>query len=321
MKKAALSLGRILWRDRRFTFTLGGDTRLLEASIRKRGLLHPPDLLRLDGRYVIIRGSRRLRVLRALGSRKVPARVFAPGEISPFEAWSMNFHDNLSVRSLNPAESCRALAQLTDLGVGPGEVVKDYLPLLGLPPRDSTLEDCLRVAALEGSLLEALARGEFTLATAAFCSLLSPSDRASAFRFLRRRPLTVSQQREWARLLADLSARDGRSVGAILLSAGRAAGGKEGSPGAAALQVLRERRYPALAARRKDFRALVRRLKLPPWFHLETHPFFERDELNVRFSARDRSSWERALTLLSKIDEDPVLSQLLDRPVKKRKKG
>jgi hypothetical protein len=65
----------------------------------------------------------------------------------------------------------------------------------------------------------------------------------------------------------------------------------------------------------------VRRLKLPPWFHLETHPFFERDELNVRFSARDRSSWEKALTLLSKIDEDPVLSKLLDRPVKKRKKG
>jgi ParB-like chromosome segregation protein Spo0J len=321
VKKTTVSLDRVLWRNRRFTFTVGGDTRLLETSIGKRGLLHPPDLLSLDGRYVIIRGSRRLRILRRLGSRKVAARVFSPREISPFDAWSMNFHDNLSVRSLNPAEACTVLRQLTDLGVGAEEIVKDYLPLLGLPPRSATLEECLPVAALDGSVLKSLARGEVTLATAAFCARLSASDRAAAFRFLRRRPLTVSQQREWTRLLADLSARDGRQVAAILASAARAARGKTGSPGAAALQVLRERRYPALAARRKDFRALVRRLRLPPWFHLETHPYFERDELNVRFSARDRSSWEKALTLLSKIDEDPVLSKLLNPAVKKRKKG
>lgn len=320
MKKTAVSLGRVLWRNRRFTFTVGGDTRALEASIGKRGLLHPPDLLSLDGRYVIIRGSRRLRVLRGLGSRKVPARVFSPAEISPFEAWSMNFHDNLSVRSLNPAEASTALRQLTDLGVEAEEVVKDYLPLLGLPPRSSTLEEYLRVAGLERSVLESLARGEVTLATAVFLARLSSSDRASAFRFLRRRPLTVSQQREWARLLADLSARDGRNVAAICASASRAAGRRGGSAGAAAIQVLRERRYPALAARRKDFRTLVRKLRLPPWFHLETHPFFERDELNVRFSARDRSSWEKALTLLSKIDEDPGLSKLLTPAVPKGKK-
>ena len=42
----------------------------------------------------------------------------------------------------------------------------------------------------------------------------------------------------------------------------RAASGRPGSPGAAALQVLRERRYPSLARRRSAFRALVRTLRL-----------------------------------------------------------
>lgn len=299
------------WCDRRFSFSRGGDTTHLEDSIREVGLLDPPDLLNNGGRFTIIRGSRRLRALRRLRTASTQARVFDADEIAPLEAWSRNFHDTRSVRELNAAESCTVLRQLTDLGVETETILQDYLPLLGLPRRRRTLSECLEAAALEEKILDALAEGGISLSAAIFLASLSASDRSAAFRFLQRRPLTVSQQREWSRLLADLAALEGSTVAAVLASASRASGRRPGSPGSAALQVLRERRYPTLSEHRRSFRRLVSTVRLPPWFQVETHPFFERGELNIRFSARDQASWESARRLLEKIDEHPGLTDLL----------
>ena len=299
------------WRDRRFTFSRGGDADLLEDSIRKVGLLDPPELLRDGRRFIIIRGSRRLRALRRLRAASVQARVFDTDEVTLLEAWSRNFFDTRSVRELNAAESCTVLRQLTDLGVQSETILQDYLPLLGLPRRRRTLTEGLEAAALEEKILDALAEGGISLPTAIFLASLSASDRRAAFRFLRRRPLTVSQQREWSRLSADLAALKGTTVAAVLASASWASGKRPGSPGSTALQVLRERRYPTLSEHRRSFRKLVSTMRLPPWFQVDTHPFFERGELNVRFSAKDRASWESARRLLEKIDEYPDLTNLL----------
>lgn len=310
---ARIPLRRVDWRDRRFTFSRGGDTAFLEDSIREVGLLVPPELLADDGRFIVIRGSRRLRALRRLRAGSVQARVFECDEITPLEAWSRNFHDTRSVRELNAAESCTVLRQLTGLGVEAETILRDYLPLLGLPPRRRTLSECLQAASLEEKMLDALAGGAISLTTAVFLASLPASDRRAAFRFLRRRPLTVSQQREWSRLSRDLAAREHSTVSAVLSSASRASVGRPGSPGSAALQVLRERRYPALTEHRRSFRKLVGALRLPAWFHVDTHPFFERGELNVRFSARNQTSWESARRLLERIDGHPGLRDLLSR--------
>lgn len=300
------------FQERRFSFSRGGSLDELVRSIRTSGLLVPPDLLHEDGRYVIVRGLRRLQALKRLRRRKVRARVFETGEISPLEAWCANFFENRSLRELNRAEACTALRQLNDLGLAAERIRTDYAPLLGLPPRGEELDSLLAVAGLPEKMLDALAEGRMTLASSSFLARMEAKERNSAFRFLEKAGLTVSQQREWTRLVGDLALRDGKSVSRVLLSVSRTAARRGGRFGEGAMQVLRERRYPALAARRRAFRKLLRGLRLPPNVQITAHPTFERRGLTVRFSAATPEEYASLLRLLERVGSDPSVVGLLD---------
>jgi hypothetical protein len=312
VKRAAVPLSRVAWRNRRFSFSRGGGLEELTASIEKVGLLDPPELLNKGGRYIVIRGARRLQALRRLGRKHVEAHVFGEDEISPFQAWSRNFHENRAFRNLNPAEGCTALRQLADLGLSPQKIVSGYFPLFGLPRREGGFDAYLSVAHLPDTMLDLLANGAITLGTAVYLATLGESERRSAFRFLKKASLTVGRQREWARLVADICVRDETSVPALLASVSRAARRRHGQFGASALQVLRERRFPSLAARRRAFQRLLRRLRLPPGFQVTTHPFFEKGELHVRFSASGQKEYEEALGRLERLGREGSFKLLIE---------
>jgi len=320
VKRAAVPLSRVAWRDRRFSFSRGGGLEELAASIEKVGLLDPPELLHEGDRYIIIRGSRRLQALRRLGRKRVDAGIFGANEIAPLQAWSRNFYENRSFRELNPAEGCTALRQLSDLGLAPQKIVGSYFPLLGLPRREGGYEAYLTVAHFPEAMLDTLADGAITLGTAVYLATLGERERRPAFRFLMKASLTVGQQREWARLFADVSARGETPIPALLASVSRAARRRHGQFGASALQVLRERRLPSLAARRHAFQRLLNRLRLPPRFQVTTHPFFEKGELHVRFSASGEKEYGEALRRLERLSSDGSFRLLMEpgkRPAKK----
>jgi ParB-like chromosome segregation protein Spo0J len=320
VKRETVPLSRVAWRDRRFSFSRGGGLEELTASIENIGLLDPPELLNKQGRYIIIRGARRLQALRRLGRKHVEAHIFRENEISPLQAWSRNFHENRASRDLNPAEKCTALRQLAALGLSPQKIVSGYFPLLGLPRREGGYEAYLSVAHLPDTMLDLLADGAITLGTAVYLATLGENESRSAFRFLKKAALTVGQQREWARLVADVSARGETSVPALLASVSRTARRRHGQFGASALQVLRERRFPSLAARRSAFQRLLRRLRLPPGFQVTTHPFFEKSELHVRFSAAGEKGYADALHLLERLRREESFRLLMEpgkRPAKK----
>lgn len=320
MKITTVPLNRIRMNNRRFSFSRGSDPENLIRSIREKGIIDPPDLLAGRGRFTVIRGSRRLRALRRLGAKEVQARVYGEKEITPFGAWSINFFETISARSLNPAEACTVLRQLVELGLPPEKIVKTFHPLLGLPPRMSSFEEGLRTAGLRDDILESLANGRITLGTAVFLSSLGRGERASSFRFLSRARLTVSQQREWCRLIPDIASREERTVTSVLRAATVSAGHRPGNFGTEALQFLRERRYPALAARRRAFHALVRRLRLPPRFQVRTHPFFEKSELHFSFTADDSSSFQEALRRLESLGKEADFQRLMPPPAPRRRK-
>jgi ParB-like chromosome segregation protein Spo0J len=312
VREKKVPLGRVSLRDRRFSFSRGGSVDTLVHSVREAGLFTPPDLLFEKGRYTIIRGFRRIRALHRLGRGEFVARVFLPEEITPLEAWSLNFFDTLSSRPLNPAEACTALRQLTDLGVPREEILKKYLPLLGLPHGGENLDSFLAVAALPEKILDALADGAVTFPSAFFLAGLDGREQRAAFRFLVKAGLTVSQQREWARLAGDICARDGLPVATVLSSASRSASRRGGRFGETVLQVLRERRFPALAARRKAFQELLRRLKLPSQIQITTHPTFEKGGITVRFTAQSPQAYTRILSLLQRLHKEGALPGLID---------
>lgn len=314
MKEQHVPLARISLEERRFSFSRGEKIDDLADSIREAGLLLPPDLLHASGRYVVIRGFRRLHALRRLRRRRVAARVFEEGEVSPLEAWSMNFFETRSVRALNHAEACTVLRQLRDIGLSPDGIRTTYAPLLDLPFRREGLDRLLAVADLPDRMLDALARGDVTLVSALYLASLDEGEQSSAFRFLAKAGLTVSQQREWTRLAADLSARDGTGTGKVLSSASRAAVRRGGRFGDAVMQVLRERRYPALAAERRAFLKLLRDLHLPPHVQITTHPTFEKRGLTVRFSVSSAEGYAEVMRLLEKVGGSASVLRFLEPP-------
>jgi ParB-like chromosome segregation protein Spo0J len=316
VKERDVPLTRISLKERRFSFSRGESIDDLAESIRETGLLVPPDLLLENDRYTVIRGFRRLHALRRLRFRRVMARVFEPGEISPLEAWSTNFFENRSGRALNPAEACTALRQLTTIGLSPDEIRTKYAPLLDLPLQGEGLAPLLAVADLPEKMLDALARGEMTLPSALYLAKLDEGGRRSAFRFLAKAGLTVSQQRQWARLTSDLAARDRVPAAKVLSSASRAAARRGGRFGEAVMQILRERRYPALAAARRTFLKILRDLRLPPHVQITTHPTFEKRGLTARFSVSNREEYTDVLRLLKKAGDDDAVIRFLD-PEKK----
>lgn len=312
MKEQDIPLTSISLKDRRYSFSRGESLDDLAESIRATGLLVPPDLLLENGRYLVIRGFRRLHALRRLRRRKVRARVFEPGEVSPLEAWSTNFFENRSARPLNPAEACTALRQLSDIGLSRNEITTKYVPLLDLPLRREGLESFLAVAHLPDRMLDALARGDMTLASTLYLAKLDDRERRSAFRFLGKAELTVSQQREWTRLTADLAARDGLPAAKVLSLVSRAAARRGGRFGETVIQILRERRYPALAVEKKAFLKVLRNLRLPPHIQITTHPTFEKRGITVRFSVSSPEAYAEVLRLLERAGDNASIVRLLD---------
>ena len=113
----------------------------LADSIRRHGLLQPVVVRRVDGRYELIAGERRLRAARRAGLDKIPVIV---RDAHPEDRLELALIENLQRENLSPLEEAEAYRHLVDeYGFTQEEVaervgksrpaVANTLRLLGLP--------------------------------------------------------------------------------------------------------------------------------------------------------------------------------------------
>ena len=103
----------ILRDDRQRTEIDPEEVRLLAASIKRIGLIHPP-VVRKDGDdVVLVAGERRLLACRSLGLETIPVR-FAQ-DIPPAEAKVMELEENVKREDLTWTDRCRAVNEIHDL--------------------------------------------------------------------------------------------------------------------------------------------------------------------------------------------------------------
>lgn len=134
-----------------FCMSFHFDLERLKASIDEFGLLNPPYLLRKSERtFAVVAGYRRLLAVRDLGWTEVMGQIL-PGDFPPVTALLLNLNDNLIHRQLNNLEKCMVLQRLSHF-LGKEELIKDFLPLLGLPANRQTFEVCSRVEGLEETI-------------------------------------------------------------------------------------------------------------------------------------------------------------------------
>jgi N6-adenosine-specific RNA methylase IME4 len=81
----------------------------LAESIRDIGLLHRITLRKLDGRYVLVAGRRRLEAFKLLKEGEIPARVIDAGET---QALKVEIYENLQRAELNALERADHISEL-----------------------------------------------------------------------------------------------------------------------------------------------------------------------------------------------------------------
>ena len=90
----------------------------LARSIREHGVLQPLLVRRVEDRYELIAGERRLRAAQAAELREVPARIM---EVSDREALELALIENLQREDVIPMEEAEDLRDALELAlVGPG---------------------------------------------------------------------------------------------------------------------------------------------------------------------------------------------------------
>lgn len=127
----------------------------LKTSIQNEGLLQPIIVAKGGEGYTLIAGERRLRAVKELGWRRIPAIVLE--DISDAELLRKSLVENIQRRDLNPIEEALAYKKLIDVfGYSvekvAREVGKDF----------STIFNAIRLLNLPPQIQEDLKRGKIT---------------------------------------------------------------------------------------------------------------------------------------------------------------
>jgi ParB family transcriptional regulator, chromosome partitioning protein len=160
--------------------------RELADSIRSSGLLQPILLRRVDGKYQVVAGERRLRAAKLAGLQAVPAVV---RDLGDRESLELAVTENVMREDLNPIEVARAYYSLQErFQLGHDEIAAR----IGV--NRSTVSNTLRLLRLPQQLQDMVAKGDVSAGHARALLGLESADRQNELaRLITKRGLSVRQ--------------------------------------------------------------------------------------------------------------------------------
>ena len=288
----------------------------LTDSLRAIGQLNPVILLERGARPVVVCGFRRLVALRQLGVSAITARILNAEDCRTTHPFELALRDNLAQRKLSPLEQARAMVKLRDIcGVVQERLIVEYLPLLGLPPRESTLAAYLSLHAARPELRRLFTEETLTLASMERLSKLSENEQecfAELMTFVR---FSASLQKKTLDLLDDLAGMNQAPFTAPLgipairecLVDVKLSSFQKGEQLYGALYRLRN---PRLARAEADFASRRKRLELPGAIRVLPPPYFETAALRFEFEAANPEKFREFAAALQKAADSPELEKL-----------
>ncbi|MCX5903520.1 MAG: ParB N-terminal domain-containing protein, partial [Proteobacteria bacterium] len=188
----------------------------LQNSIERVGLLYPPYLYynKHTQYYQIVCGLRRIRACITAGWKEITAHIIDPGSDEK-ELFLLSLYDNLSHRVLDPVEQARAALKLLAYDAE-DTVIREYLPLMGLPPTERAFAQLLSVARLEPAMQDAVAQGRLCEAAAVKLAHLEEDDRKALFKLFSQIHCSASKQEEIVSYCMDIALREETGCRTIL---------------------------------------------------------------------------------------------------------
>ena len=285
--------------------SFGYDGTGLIRSIDKAGLLNPPCLVaKSAGGFEVVSGYRRILAARTLGWEKIFCRDLTALKMMPLDLLLLNLYENLSTRSFNEIEKAMVLRRLS-VHVSHEGIIRDYMPLLGLPPYEPVLQTYLLFEELAEPMKGGLAQGIISSQVARLLlGLDGPSGQAIYDCILNLR-LNHNYQKQLIEYLVEISEIEDSSISEILSREpltqilGKA---PVNSPQKAKslLGALRAMRNPRVTDAEHRFQRQLAFIHLPPGVRILHSPFFEEPSFTLEVSFKDGGSLkEKMLRILN----------------------
>jgi len=305
--------------DNIYIFTFEPYISPMIESIREIGLIHPPILERVSPRpeYRIVSGFKRILSLSHLKKDLFEAQVYVTDTYPPkLDLFLLNLFDNLSIRDLNVIEKSIILNKLMyTFQVSEQEVTAKYLPLLDFGAHKKMLNMLLPLIRLEDNIRISLLEDFISPELANQLLIHTPQDRQAIFKLISALRLGKNQQKEFMRLITDISAIQNKSsaeiiqhelIQSILNETNLTVTQKANK----IKDMLRKQRFPTLTSVEESFNHLKKELKLPPEIIFRAAPFFENENYSLEINFKNQTEFDTALTTLNKISMSKKLTRL-----------
>jgi ParB family chromosome partitioning protein len=299
-----ISLQEIDLSDETFSVNFMPNLQRLRASIDEVGLIQPVLLRKKQDGYQIVSGFRRISILEDLGCPDSLARIIDEKELGDLQLFSSSLHENLTTRGFNAVEMAIALEKLIQqFRVGPGVIVKKYLPLFNLESDEKILKTYLSLAQMEEGIKGYVLREEVSRTHIRRLATYSSEDRLALFALFSPLKSGENRLREMFSLLDEISKRDRLPVReivdrpeiqAILLHKELTASQRTER----VKKILMDLRYPRMHAMEETFENKKRDLNLPPRVSLSHSPFFEGKGLRIEFQFETLDEYRSILSSL-----------------------
>lgn len=280
----------LILEDETYCSSLQRDTKPLEESAKKVGILVPLRLERAPEGFRIVSGFLRAKAALSLGLRRVPAQVLEAGFTISHLLDAI--YENLFTRGFTWAERTWVLERVIQVWNAPRPwIIRELLPAMGLPPTPRALEEHLQAANIPRELRGALVRHGCSLSNAARLSRMEIEDQEALVRLLPSLHLGENLLRECLELLWEIWLRDGILPRHILsdpslLGAMEARGEDRPQRTTVLREHLQRARMPLFKAMEDAFRKARAQLGLPPQISVQHGPFFEQGGVSISFRAR-----------------------------------
>ncbi|MFC2165124.1 ParB/RepB/Spo0J family partition protein [Acidobacteriota bacterium] len=312
MKLEDTELTKVDFEDDRFRISYFFNLERLKHSISEFGLLSPLVLAHRDGRSVIVMGWKRALACRELSLLSIPCLILE--EPDDLKAFILAILENASMRDFSLLELAAILKKLMAFGMAEKNILGTYLPLFGIPQTLAHLDVYMALAELDDETKEFIHTKHALYPVVQQLIALNREERAVLLPHLWH--LGQNKQKELLEFLCEISKRDDISVREVLASEAISSVIRSTrlSPPQKADRIrmlLRERRYPAHSAQEEAFESSLRKMGWPEDISIAHSPFFEGEDLSVRFAFKDSAEFKDKVQLLQKLASSTRIEDLL----------
>jgi|GEM_PF-3806535 len=272
----------------------------LNESIERFAILNPVKLIRENDRYRVICGWKRLYIISNFPDRDlVPSCVYNSGELSIPDCILIAFYDNF--HRINELDKALLIKMLSEKGgISHEMILKEYLPVFGIPASYKNLEKFIALSKLEDVIKRSFYENIYSIDHLfLFSEIEKEHERHAIFDLVfKQYRYNINETREVVRNIREIASRENINIDDLVEEI---ANDKTGNIGKHEFRrILKKRRYPKISSIENDFSELIKQMDMDNSITLKHHPTFESNELEFRIRFDDTEQLSSSLNSIAK---------------------